>query len=230
MAVPRSVFSVRSLLVSVAFVALFMAAYRTESFSGVMVACMICLACKRTTDVLARRSTDGVPTSRWQRVGIVVTSSTTAVAIIGLADLAFLLGYYGFLRLEEATHRESHYTPYRDLSIAGLFIGGVLALVTTSRLRAVLGMTRSGSRRIWPRLWPLAVIWLSGLWWGAVEMQERVQFCRMMVSYHAEHERTAKDVRTASRHAWLKRWFGHTTWRPWLPIHPDELPRGLFRP
>ena len=224
---PRSIFSLRFLLISVGFAALLMAANRTRSIAAIMGACTVCLAYIRTSDILASRRAEEIATSRWQRSVIMLTSAAIAVAIVGFADLAFVLGYFGYLRFLAEIHIRSKQTPFADISLMGLAIGFVMALVIASRLKGFLwtiGSTPRRDRPRWSTLWPLASIVAVGLWLGAVLMRERVEFCRKMVAYHAGRERVARRAKSASRHANLKEWYKHTMWRPWLPVAPVTPP------
>lgn len=58
-------------------------------------------------------------------------------------------------------------------------------------------------------------------------MRERYTFCRMMADYHAGPEARADGPKKAALHGWLRRWYKQAAIRPWLPIHPDRLPRNL---
>src|SRR4051812_44883267 len=111
----RSIFTVRNLLISVGFVALLMATNRTRSIFPVFAACIVCLAHKWNSDVLAERAAEGLTTSRWRRVRIAATSAAIAVAIIGSANLAFLLGYYGFLRSLSGMNAPYSWTRHHDI-------------------------------------------------------------------------------------------------------------------
>jgi hypothetical protein len=72
-----------------------------------------------------------------------LASAAIAAAFIGLSDLAFLAGYYGYMEYSESTDRTCHWTPYResDYVATGVSIGFVLALCVASSMR----------RTFWPQ-------------------------------------------------------------------------------
>lgn len=85
----------------------------------------------------------------------VLASTTLAAAVIGLSDLAFLAGYYGYLRLAYQTVLMSHWTPYVDpcYQATGVVIGVSLALSVASALRhTVCPPDASKTPRRWQKL------------------------------------------------------------------------------
>jgi hypothetical protein len=174
--------------------------------------------------VLARRAADGLTTSRWRRVGIAATSAAIAVAIIGSANLAFLLGFYGFLRSlfgMNVTYSWSrnHNTLCNLISFA---IGLVLALAVAARMRTALrSCGESRSKSSWPLIRFIALLAILGLLWGFVEMRDRVARRRAEISYYAARIGRARDPETATYYARRKQWCEHAMWRPWLPIRPE---------
>lgn len=117
------------LMAVVAAVAVCAAATRPESAPSAAVAivgaCVLVLAHKGYSEAVARRLADGVAISRSLRASLALASATLAAAVLGLADLAFLAGYFGFLRLAYQTVVMSHWTPYDDpgYQAAGAVIG-----------------------------------------------------------------------------------------------------------
>jgi hypothetical protein len=150
--------------------------------------------------------------------------------IIGSSDLAFLAGYYGFLRLAYQTVVMSHWTPYGDPGFLGMAAGvGVsLALPVASSLRGAVWPPGGPSpHRRRPKRWPFALAACVGSLLMADEMRERFSFCRMMADYHAGPQARADGPQKAALLNWLRRWYEQAAIRPWLPIHPDRLPPGL---
>jgi hypothetical protein len=167
---------------------------------------------------------------RRHRAALALASAGIAAWIIGASDLAFLAGYYGFLRLAYQTVVMSHWTPYGDPGYLGMaaVIGVVLALPVTSSLRGALwppGKPSLPRRRL--KRWPFAVGICVGSLLIADEMRERYSFCRMMAAYHASPEARADAPNQAALHDWLRRWYEQAAIRPWLPIHPDRIPPDL---
>jgi hypothetical protein len=226
-------------MVAVAIVAVSLAAARAESapIAGITIvgSCVCYLAYKRYSEVVALRVARGLMTNGPQKVTLLLSSVIVAAVIIGLSDVAFLAGYYGYLRVADKTVRMSHWTPYHDPGYmsTGVIIGVILALCVASSLRhTIWPLERAESRhpRRWIKLWPVVVAALIALALGADEMRERREFCAMMVDYHADRERAASDAKSASLHAGLKRWYRYTMWRPWLPVHPERGRAGASPP
>lgn len=81
-------FNMRSTMLAMAVLTLAFAAPRIGIFP-VITACICLLAWRRTSDGIVR----GLATSTWQKATLFLTSTTVAAVIIGLSDLAFLVGY-----------------------------------------------------------------------------------------------------------------------------------------
>ncbi len=86
-------------MIAVAILAPFLMALRDDAEGSlpagivIVVACVVVLARKLTVDAIARGEADGSKPGRWRQARIVLVSSMVAVAIIGAADLAFLIVY-----------------------------------------------------------------------------------------------------------------------------------------
>src|SRR5262249_29841998 len=154
------------------------------------------------------RVADGLSTSRGQRVGIAATSTAIAVAIIGAANLAFLLGYYGFLRSlagikDSYALAKSHDALWKSI---GFTIGIVLALALATRIRTALRSRGTSKRESW---WSLlrftAALAILGLLWGFVELRDRVATCRAAATYYAARVGLARDPESAAHFARMKR-------------------------
>ncbi len=233
---PGPTFRTWCLMAVVAVVAVCAAATRPKSARSAAVAivgtCVLVLAHKGYTEAVARRLADGAAISRSQRASLALASATLAAAVLGLADLAFLAGYFGFLRLAYQTVVMSHWTPYDDpgYQVTGVVIGVGLALSVASSLRHTVwpfGASKMPRRWRWRWLWPVALAALVAGALAADEMRERYTFCRMMAEYHAGTEARADGPKKAAVHDWLRRWYERAAIRPWLPIHPNRLPPGL---
>jgi hypothetical protein len=233
---PRVRFKAWTLLVAVGIVAVSLAAARVESAPGAGIAiigsCISYLAYKRYSEAVALRRSGGLTTSRLQKAVLLLASATAAATVIGLSDIGFLAGYYGYLKVIDETVWMSHWTPYNDAKFmgTGVVIGVMLALGVASSLRRTLladDRAVSGRPRRWLKLWPIMVTVLILLALGLENWRERWQFCAMMADYHAGPEARADGPKKAALHAWLKRWYEKAAVRPWLPIDPDHIPPEL---
>ncbi len=99
------------LMVTVATVAVSLAVVRVDGAPGATVAiigsCIFCLAHKRYSEAVALRRAKDLTMSRSQKAVQVLTAVTIAAAVIGVSDIAFLVGYYGYLKIASETIRES---------------------------------------------------------------------------------------------------------------------------
>jgi hypothetical protein len=225
-----------TLMVAVAIVAVSLAAARTESAPSAGIAivggCTSYLAYNRYTEAVSLRRATGLTTSPLQRAGMFFASVTIAAVVIGLSDIAFLTGYYGYLKIAVQIVVTSHWTPYHDPGhmATGGIIGVIVALWVASSLRRTVcshQRTESGQLRRWLKLWPVGLVMLIGASLGTEEMRERYSFCRKIAEYQAAQEAKADGLKKAALHVWLKRWYERAAIRPWLPVHPERIPPGL---
>jgi hypothetical protein len=226
-----------SLMVGVAIVAVCCAAkVHVESAPGYAIALIASstafLAHNTYADALGQRRARGLATSRPQNAALLLASSMIALLVIGLSDMAFIAGYYGFLKVVSEVVVESHWTSYYDpvYMVTGVVIGVILALgVASSLRRTIWPFERVVQTRPhwWLALWPVVVAALVALALGLEELRERWEFCTMMAHYHTGPLARADGPEKAAFHAWLKRWYEEAALRPWRPIHPDQLPPGL---
>jgi hypothetical protein len=78
----------------------------------VVFACVIALASRRYADLMGLRKAQGLATHRALKARIALNAMVVAVLVIGLSDLAFLAGYFGYMRLFPPI--SSHWTQYDD--------------------------------------------------------------------------------------------------------------------
>jgi hypothetical protein len=190
------------------------------------------LSRRRYSEALALRRASGLTTSWRQKLPLIVASTTIAVLVIGLSDMAFLSAYYGFLKLANELILCSHWSPYDDPIYmgTGVIIGLSLALgVATSLRRTIWPHERAspGLTRGWQKLWPVFVAALVALALGLEEVRERWSFCTMMAEYHGGPRAREDGPSKTAVHAWLKRWYDEAALRPWRAIHPDKVPSEL---
>ena len=76
---------------------------------GTITACIAYLTYIRYSQAVSHRKTSGVPIGVAQTASALLSSVTLALAVIGLSDLAFLIGYYGFLKVADVTIPEGHW-------------------------------------------------------------------------------------------------------------------------
>ncbi len=227
MRLPRMRFRLATLLSVVAVVAVVLAASRTHGNTGAAIALIAAsvfgLARRRYADLLAARGTGLPDPGLAERAWLLARSGAIAVVLVGLSDLALLIGYHGFLRWCDVHMRMSHWSPYLDpvYMAIGFAIGAATAIWVAARLRMAL-WTIPGQPRRWRSLRPLIVVVLAGGWFAWSVLQERWEFCTMMAEYHAAEAAAAKTSDRAALHRWLGRWYARAAVRPWLPIHPDE--------
>jgi hypothetical protein len=131
-------FSVRGLIGVVAFVAVVLGALRGGSVIGVVVACIVMLACWKTSRTLAERKERAAQTSWEQALGVGFNAILNSIVIIGFADLTFLIVYKIYDVHSSHIVGRSHVSFPVRITILGVIYGLVLALVVTRWLRICL--------------------------------------------------------------------------------------------
>lgn len=224
-------FGTRGLLLTVAFSAVGLAFYRvvsredadTDFGLGLVIASAAVLAIVRMVGEIARCRAAGKALTLAQIASLFLGSTLIAAAIIGISDLSFLI-VHQFARTLGDRRIMEHGEP-RPLYDLGILAGVTVAVLVASRLRQAFWTSTNArprpGRPRWIMLWPIGAVALLALAMGIEQMRERWEFCRMMVSYHAGRKSEAVDRNEAVLHAWLKREYERTMWRPWLPLHPD---------
>jgi|GEM_PF-3232584 len=230
-------FNLWTLMAAVAIAAVTLAAARTENAPSagiaIVLACISSLAYKKYSEAISLRQASGLTTSPLQKSGTLLTSGIVAAVVIGLSDIAFLTGYYGYLRGADKIIVASHMTPSVTprFMVIGSIIGITLALCVASTLRRAVYMNdrpKSRHPRQWLKLWwPVGLTIVIGVLSFADYMWERYSFCRMMAEYHGGPKAKAVGLGNPALHAWLKQWYERAAIRPWLPVHPDRVPPGL---
>lgn len=221
-----------ALMGTVAVGAVSLAAIRVDSapVAGMAIigSCVVLLASRRYSEVAALRDATGSRPGPWTRGRQLLGAATIASIVIGISDLAFLVGYHGFLKVADETNRMNHWTPYYDpiYMATGALIGTGLAVWVGSCLRQFFWTGPTSPRR-WRVLWPVALVAIHALALGMEEMRQRWEFCTMMAAYHAGPEAQKDGPEKAALHNWLSRWYEKAALRPWLPIHPDRIPPEL---
>ncbi|APW61551.1 hypothetical protein [Paludisphaera borealis] len=132
------------LMAAVAVAAVLCAVARKEGspIAGAVIVgtCVLVLAYKRFSEALALRRSEGLTTSRPRKVWAALNAVCVAVMVIGLSDLAFLVGYSGYMALSS---RSSHWSPYDDEA----WIAMGAAAGTTLAVRVAVALRR----RFWPQ-------------------------------------------------------------------------------
>ena len=114
----------------------------------------------RYSEAASQRQTQRLVMRRIQKIRLLLTSVAFATMVIGLSDLAFLIGYYAYMRFAQLSAMRTHWTPDDDpecMATAG-FIGLALALGIATSLRKTCGWKRRaepGLRGRWYKFWPV---------------------------------------------------------------------------
>lgn len=168
---PESRFSIRGMLLALAVTALLFAALRSgdevRMVWEVIGGCLGIVAYLRYRDLLAWRASQGLETGRGWKAWEAIKAVGVAVLVVGLADLAFLVGFFC----------PSGNVPYslRAFAPAGrCWIGPMRSLKWSVTVGLILAMLVAGSMRslFWPpgatdwrrprtyllKLWPVALM------------------------------------------------------------------------
>ncbi len=134
------------LMLVIGVAALVFALTRVDAAPGVSLcvfaACTWFLASRRFAEAMARRTAEGLTTSRAQRARILVGAASIAVVAIGLPDAAFLAGYYGYMEAIRASMvMPPQWTPYYEPwhMLAGVSFGIIAALNFAAIVRRWIG-------------------------------------------------------------------------------------------
>jgi hypothetical protein len=152
-------FTIRWLMVVVAAVAVVLAAIRMGAVLGIgigaILSCVLLLAYKRTSDTMIQRRAKGLPMSPRQRRRIFLASTAISAVIIVFSDIAFLIGYYGYVQWRAYDSvwprpwewfRDRRDIYHREFWLEGVGYGLTLALAVASVLRWMLWPIKTGSK------------------------------------------------------------------------------------
>jgi hypothetical protein len=137
-------FKLSRIMALIGVCALIFAAYRIDAAPAagllIFVSSGLCLAYRRCEDELGWRAAQGQPASRFEAAEIFVSSALVSFTIIGLADLAFLVGFFGYAACwRRSTIVENELLELPDLSpehiLAAMACGSIMALLVASFLR-----------------------------------------------------------------------------------------------
>lgn len=166
------------------------------------------------------------PQARMSRTGqafLGLPSIAAATALIFASLLSFITFYELNSRLRtRRTHELLKIYPW------GLAQGIIAAFVVAGRMKEFLGIQSRTTPRP-RRLWPVAAVILIGLGILIFDLTDRRTFCLMMAEHHAEAMKSAADPNDVWQHAWLKQDFERRWIWPWLPLHPESVPRPPIR-
>jgi hypothetical protein len=226
---------VGSLLAAVAIIAVDLATPAESAhvaMIGTITTCIAYLAFNRYSEAVSLRQTSGLRTGPAQKAGVLLSSVTLALVVVGLSDLAFLIGYYGFLYAAYGIVVMSHWSPYGDPDYiaTGGVIGSALALWVALCLRRTVyahnrhELWRTG-RWLKP-LWPVLLVIVLGALFAGHHVWKRYCFCMYVAGCHDTWP-MSEGPKGAALHAWLKQWYKRAAIRPWLPVHPEQVPPEL---
>jgi len=133
------------MMAGIGVAALVLALTRVDAAPGVSLcvfaACAWFLAARRYAEAMARRSAEGLTTSRARRARVLAEAAGIAVLAIGLPDAAFLAGYQGYMAAVRATivvgHGNLDFDPWHMMT--GVVLGIIAALYVASVVRRWLG-------------------------------------------------------------------------------------------
>lgn len=221
----------RRLLILVAFAALVLFAFVAEPddgftlklgaaiIAGAVSALAILVFAARASELRGSQ----VRISRLELAFLGLQSMAAAAALIISSLVAFITFYELNNRLRPLRMHE-----HLEIRPWGLTLGIAAALVVAGRLKEFLGMHERKTPRL-RRLWPVAVVILIGLGILIFDLTDRWTFCLMMAEHHAEAMKSAADPKDVWQHAWLKREYERRWMKPWLPLHPESVPRPPSR-
>jgi hypothetical protein len=199
---------------------------------GIVAACVVALAYRRYCDSVSLRQMQGLSTSRVRKVGLGARSVATAAVVIGLADLSYLAGYHGFMRIANATAMVTHWSA--DFEPPYMLFGGVIGVSLALHVAVTVGhivdarpRTELERRRLRVGLGVIVVVLFIWAFLVAAEVAERRRMRLFMAEYHGSLVVDGSDSREATLHAWLEEWYVRAAWRPWWPDHPNEIPTGV---
>ena len=203
----------------------------------IVVACVTGVAWLKAADAVRRHRADGNSVTGWQLSTIVLTSAAVATLIVGLADLAFVLGY-GLLAggprffLFSADPRSENFIP------EGFIAGATLAIALCYLSRWAFWRSTVMRVRFFRGLAPLAVVFAlfeaNVIWertwnrWGRAQQHDA-----LAAIYGGESSLPiprGPDFRgqpeLAAYHVRMKRKWEHAATRPWMSVDPDPSPPG----
>ena len=217
---PRT--SIRGLFFAVALVALLLAAFRQDSVLGLVVGCIILVACKRSSDAVALiKAIDPGSLPDRRLLFIHITSTAVASAIV-LGSNVTLIIVFGevvvLLRAIESPH--DRIVQMLSHTVIWFPIFG-LPIVVSSRLRKCLWLTGTPGPKPparWRSLWPMVLILGIGVPMGFAEWPRRAPACRERIDHYAQLERRFRDPRLKAicrehRIAWERK-----LWWCWVPV------------
>jgi hypothetical protein len=142
MGVRRRRLTLGRMMAVIGIVALILAMRRVDSAPAVSVcvfaACAWYLAARRFAEAMARRSAEGVTTSRAQRARILVGAACIAVVAIGLPDGAFLAGYYGYMQVIRAPISDVAPGSGPDYDPLHMTMGAVIGIVSALYVASIV--------------------------------------------------------------------------------------------
>lgn len=195
------------------------------------------VAAIRAAGSIHRRPTDGEPMTARLRATIILQSVGVAALIVGLADLAFLLGY-AFLAGGAPLFLSPPAARHRYLVPEGVMAGGFAGLAVCYLSRRAFRSSAPNRYRMIRRLVPFAFV---SLLLGANLTLRRIEYRLGQAAQHdvlasldgGESSVSARAPmppgyrprpEMAAYHVRMRRKWERAAARPWLPVDPDPLP------
>jgi hypothetical protein len=202
-----------------------------------IVASTVGVAAIRTAESIHRHRTDGEPMTARLRATTILQSVGVAALIVGLADLAFLLGYTllaGYAPLFSFPPDARH----RCLVPAGVMAGGFAGLAVGYLSRRAFWSSAPNRDGMIRRLVPFAVV---SLLLGANLTLRRIEYRLQQAAQHdvmASLDGGESSVpapapmppgyrprpEVAAHHVRMRRKWERAAARPWLSVDPDPPP------
>jgi hypothetical protein len=126
-------FNLGRAMAAIVLLAIFLAAFRAESFAGIFAGCVACATYARSSGAIDRHRRAGMQVTWRQAAWVVGSSLLVSLVILGLADLTFVLvnavWLYYFEIVSDAVFA---------FTITSLILGTVAALAVATLLRVLL--------------------------------------------------------------------------------------------
>jgi hypothetical protein len=127
-------FNLGRAMAAIVLLAIFLAAFRAESFAGIFAGCIACATYARSSGAIDRHRRAGMRVTWWQAARVIGSSLLVSLVILGLADLTFVVVNGVWISL--FSRRMHHLDP--AFTITSLILGIIAALGVATLLRVLL--------------------------------------------------------------------------------------------
>jgi hypothetical protein len=133
-------FTVRRAMVSIAVLAIVLAAFRAQTYVGIFAGCVACGTFARSREVIRQRRRAGRVVSRGQIAHVVVASMLITTTIFGVADVVF------FLMVLMSSNGRWH-SSYPSFGSDSIIVSGLVAVAVGYGMRRWLWPDRPRDER-----------------------------------------------------------------------------------